>query len=147
MADSVYLARACDKYGFRRAELKEFAEKLGVNLFSPMDEITQSIPEVAVSDSLNNGPTVDELRAEIALLKARIEELESERPILLNKYRDDDPLYLAIEIRNREWVNYDPNNDRATRGNQDAITTELEKRGFTSRQAASIELVACPIKR
>ncbi len=77
----------------------------------------------------------------------RVNQLEKERPILLRAYRDDDPLYLAIEIRNREWANYNPNNDMATRGNQEAIKKELQERGFSSRQAESIELVACPIKR
>ena len=130
-----------DFYGFRRSdpELKKLAETLGADLSTPLDRVDSKF----WSDERN----VDELQAEIALLKARIEELESERPIHLYKYWDKDPLAKAIEIRNREWANYDPNNDRATRGNQGAITTELEERGFTSRQAASIELVACPIKR
>lgn len=90
---------------------------------------------------------IERLEKENKELRVRVRELEQERPILLRAYRDDDPLYLAIEIRNREWANYDPENDRATRGNQGAITTELKKRGFTSRQAESIEVVACPIKR
>ncbi|HIG9579611.1 TPA: hypothetical protein ACYEKW_000938 [Escherichia coli] len=140
-------ATCFDEYGFRRAELTEFAEKIGVDLFVSLDEITPPDHDVVENDFLNDEQNIEELRVEISLLKEQIRKLESERPILLNKYRDDDPLYLAIEIRNREWANYDPENDRATRGNQGAITTELEKRGFTSRQAASIELVACPIKR
>lgn len=56
-------------------------------------------------------------------------------------------MLLAIEIRNKEWEKYDPENDRATRGNQDAIITYLQNKGYTKRQAESIELVACPIKR
>ncbi|EFC0724611.1 hypothetical protein RA893_003217 [Escherichia coli] len=98
--------------------------------------------------------TEDDLLSQIAMLEKeneslmeRVNQLEKERPILLRAYRDDDPLYLAIEIRNREWANYNPNNDMATRGNQEAIKKELQERGFSSRQAESIELVACPIKR
>ncbi|EMQ3486044.1 hypothetical protein WE660_001261 [Escherichia coli O49:H6] len=98
--------------------------------------------------------TDDDFLSRIAMLEKeneslmeRVNQLEKERPILLRAYRDDDPLYLAIEIRNREWANYNPNNDMATRGNQEAIKKELQERGFSSRQAESIELVACPIKR
>ncbi|EOB5456059.1 hypothetical protein ACIUVW_002380, partial [Yersinia enterocolitica] len=61
--------------------------------------------------------------------------------------REDDPLYLAIQIRNQEWSKYDHENDRATRGNQTAIIKELEDKGLPNIQAKAIELVACPIKR
>ncbi|EOB5457718.1 hypothetical protein ACIUVW_004078, partial [Yersinia enterocolitica] len=61
--------------------------------------------------------------------------------------REDDPLYLAIQIRNQEWSKYDNENDRATRGNQTAIIKELEDKGLPNIQAKAIELVACPIKR
>ncbi|EPD1271085.1 hypothetical protein ACR6AX_001242 [Escherichia coli] len=145
--DVRWSASLFDKHGFRRAELKEFAEKIGIDLFLPLSEITLPTSDVVDNEFLDDEQNIEVLLAEISSLKEQIRKLESERPILLNKYRDDDPLYLAIEIRNREWANYDPENERATRGNQGAIITELEKRGFTSRQAASIELVACPIKR
>jgi hypothetical protein len=42
---------------------------------------------------------------------------------------------------------YDPDNDRATRGNQVAIIQDLEGKGFSNAQAKAIEMVACPIKR
>ncbi|EJI2777151.1 hypothetical protein NEO25_000357 [Escherichia coli] len=141
--------------GFRRNEI-----------FEIFPEILDGLMNLECADSFENNEaqgsniehkelrTDDDFLSRIAMLekeneslRARVNQLEKERPILLKAYRDDDPLYLAIDIRNREWANYDPENDRATRGNQGAITTELEKRGFTSRQAASIELVACPIKR
>lgn len=58
--------------------------------------------------------TEDDLLSQIAMLekenaelRARIEQLEQERPIHLYKYWDKDPLAKAIEIRNREWANYD----------------------------------------
>lgn len=54
--------------------------------------------------------TEDDLLSQIAMLekvnaelRARIEQLEQERPIHLYKYWDKDPLAKAIEIRNREW--------------------------------------------
>ena len=68
--------------------------------------------KVVDNEFLDDEQNIEVLLAEISSLKEQIRKLESERPILLNKYRDDDPLYLAIEIRNREWANYDPENER-----------------------------------
>ncbi|EBQ9796992.1 hypothetical protein DM035_22975 [Salmonella enterica subsp. enterica serovar Kottbus] len=135
-----------DVYGFRRSDLKTLAEKLGMDLSIPLDEITPGVPEPTDSKLLS-GADVEMLRMEIDMLKRQVRKLESERPILIKKYREDDPLFLAIQIRNKEWSRYDHDNDRATRANQASIKQELENMGFTSRQAESIELVACPIKR
>lgn len=87
------------------------------------------------------------LLGEIQQLKNKIIALSEKVPILLGELREDDPLLLAIQIRNSEWAKYDPDNDRPTRGSQAAITQELEGKGFNKRQAEAIELVACPIKR
>lgn len=105
-----------------------------------------------VSTNADNKPTseadVEKLKMEVDSLRKQVRKLESERPILLKKYREDDPLYLAIQIRNSEWVKYDPENDRMTRGNQEAIIKELEdNKKFSNAQAKAIEQVACPIKR
>ena len=134
-----------DNYGFRRSELKILADKLGVDLNTSIEEIVGAAKKnekyVPAHEDINN------LKNEIYELKKQIDKLENQRPLLLGVYRDDDPLLLAITIRNKEWTKYDPDNDRATRGNQASIISELQSRGFTSRQAESIELVACPIKR
>ncbi|WP_086111328.1 hypothetical protein [Xenorhabdus beddingii] len=66
--------------------------------------------------------------------------------LYLNKFRDDDPLALAIEIRNKEWAGY-VHDDKSTRGNQESIILELTNKGLSKKQAESVELVACPIKR
>ncbi|WP_241609339.1 hypothetical protein [Rosenbergiella australiborealis] len=137
-----------DKYGFRRTQLGKLATKLGMDLSIPIEEITPSTfhsnnePTKAMSES-----DIEMLRIEIDSLRRQIRKLENERPILLKKYRDDDPLFLAIQIRNKEWIKYDADKDRPTRANQASIRQDLENMGFTSRQAESIELVACPIKR
>ncbi|MCA2044163.1 hypothetical protein [Escherichia coli] len=144
-----------EEMGFRRNEIFEiFPEILDGLMDLTWDELFENNEAQGSNIEHKELRTDDDFLSRIAMLekeneslRERVNQLEKERPILLRAYRDDDPLYLAIEIRNREWANYDPENDRATRGNQGAITTELEKRGFTSRQAASIELVACPIKR
>ncbi|HGE8287429.1 TPA: hypothetical protein ACGD4M_002944 [Serratia marcescens] len=138
-------AELFDKYGFRRADLKAMADRIGVNLDVPLDKINAD--SKGKKHDFFSEEDVSLLRGEIASLKEKIKKLTQERPSLLGKYREDDPLLLAIQIRNSEWSQYDPDNDRATRGNQAAIKHSLEKRGFTSRQAESIELVACPIKR
>ncbi|EGC6346483.1 hypothetical protein H9X30_005509 [Escherichia coli] len=98
--------------------------------------------------------TKDDLLSRIAMLereneklRTRIEQLEQERPIHLYKYWDKDPLAKAIEIRRDNWANYDPENDFATRGNQEAITRELKQWGASNALATLIERTACPINR
>ncbi|MFJ5401281.1 hypothetical protein [Pectobacterium sp. CHL-2024] len=138
-------AKQFDSYGFRRADLKAIADKLGVSLDTPLEKITatgKNRDQETFSEE-----DISILRSEIAALKEKIKKLMQERPAHLGEYRKDDPLLLAIQIRNNEWNQYDPDNDRATRGNQAAIKQSLENMGFTNRQAESIELVACPIKR
>lgn len=104
-----------------------------------------------VAEKLNSATdkkvSVETLQDEIRQMKNKIVELSAKVPILLGALREDDPLLLAIQIRNSEWAKYDPDNDRATRGSQAAITQELESKGFNKRQAEAIELVACPIRR
>ncbi len=135
-----------DVYGFRRSELKMLADKLGMDLSIPLEEVTPTISDNADSKPLSEAD-VEMLRMEVDSLRKQIRKLENERPILIKKYREDDPLYLAIQIRNKEWSKYDHENDRATRGNQTAIIKELEGKGLPNIQAKAIELVACPIKR
>ncbi|EKC2241808.1 hypothetical protein VQZ80_000213 [Salmonella enterica] len=140
---------AYDEYGFKRDELQELADAMGVDLYTPIELLTEkdkSDSPITTDDAKNNSDS-EALIREIEKLKYRIQELENERPILLKKYRNDDPLYLAIQIRNRYWANYDPEKDPATRGNQAAIKQELKERDISAIEAAAIEKVACPIKR
>ncbi|EMM6764536.1 hypothetical protein ROS60_004861 [Pluralibacter gergoviae] len=135
-----------DTYGFRRSELKELADKLGIDLSVPLEEVKPASVKADERKPMSDSD-IEILRMEIDTLKRQLIKLENERPILIKKYREDDPLFLAIQIRNKEWARYDHENDRATRANQASIRHELEEMGFTNRQAESIELVACPIKR
>lgn len=142
-------SRNYDKYGFKRTELYALADAMGVDLDTPIEFLTEknkSVSPVTADDTKNNYDSESLIR-EIEKLKRRIQELEDERPILLKKYRDDDPLYLAIQVRNTEWANYDPKKDPATRGNQAAIKQELKERNISEIEATAIEKVACPIKR
>jgi len=70
----------------------------------------------------------------------------SQEILFLRRFRDDDPLALAIDIRNKEWASFDPA-ESDTRVKQESIVKDLIGRGFSKKQAESIELVACPIKR
>lgn len=135
-----------DVYGFRRSELKALADKLGMDLTIPISEVKPTLLTDADSKPLSDAD-IGKLRLEIDSLKTQLRKLEHERPILIKKYREDDPLYLAIQIRNQEWSSYDHDNDRTTRGNQLSIIKELEGKGFSNSQAKAIEMVACPIKR
>lgn len=138
-----------DNYGFKRASLQSFAEEIGINLDAPNEKNTEEdnfYSSILTGINKNNSDS-EALMREIEKLKYRIQELENERPILLKEYRDDDPLYLAIQIRNKEWANYDPKKDPATRGNQAAIKQELKERNISEIEATAIEKVACPIKR
>ncbi|MCT1588300.1 hypothetical protein M3E74_12640 [Morganella morganii] len=130
-------------YGFKRQDITDFFHSKGkaVNFGLPpmnFEEVKEEVNLISLDDALS----------EVQRLKAKIEELEKKQPILLGAYRDNDPLLLAIEIRNSEWAKYDPENDRMTRGNQEAIIKELEdNKNFSNAQAKAIEQVACPIKR
>lgn len=130
-------------YGFKRQDIIDFFHSKGkaVNFGLPpmnFEEVKEKVNLISLNDALS----------EIQCLKTKIEELENKQPILLGAYRDNDPLLLAIEIRNSEWVKYDPENDRMTRGNQEAIIKDLEdNKKFSNAQAKAIEQVACPIKR
>ncbi|MDF7670133.1 hypothetical protein PT276_02750 [Orbaceae bacterium ESL0721] len=88
------------------------------------------------------------LTEQLAKAKKDIEELKKNVPILLGTYRTDDPLLLAIQIRNKEWANYDESNKR-TRPTQDAIIADLKENHNvgTDQLAKAIELVSCPIYR
>lgn len=138
-----------DGYGFKRDDLQALADAMDVDLYTPIELLTEKdkTDSPIITDDAKNNSDSEALLQEIEELKRRIQELENERPILLKEYRDDDPLYLAIQIRNREWANYDPEKDLATRGNQAAIKQELKDLDISEIEATAIEKVACPIKR
>jgi len=133
-------------HGFNRDELRDFFLRLGVDVNLEPD--AQKEPSINFYDEFGRSePSLNELKAEVERLRKLNSEMKSKIPSMLNEFREDDPLMLAIQIRNSEWSRYDPENDRATRGNQASIMQSLVERGFTNRQAETIEIVACPIKR
>ena len=69
---------------------------------------------------------------------------------MLGEFRDDDPLLIAIQLRNAEWSNYDVD-DRKTIPSQEALVAQVKLQykefDMPDVQARAIEKVACPIKR
>ena len=87
-------APAFDTYGFRRSELKQLADKLGIDLSTPLEEVKPT-PLNGVEQKPLSEADVEILKMEIDTLKKQVRKLENERPILINRYREDDPLYLG----------------------------------------------------
>ena len=88
------------------------------------------------------------LKEENLSLKDEVLSLKEQLPLHINAFDEADPLALAIEIRNKFWVNYDPENDRQTRPKSPVILQYLAGRGVEKeRRAKAIDLVASPINR
>ncbi|UDW84075.1 hypothetical protein K7G91_000311 [Pasteurella canis] len=64
-------------------------------------------------------------------------------PILLGKYRDDDLLKIAIEVRNKYWMNWPEN----AKSNVQIIDYIIRDYGVAKTTAKEIEKIACPINR
>lgn len=91
---------------------------------------------------------LERIQAELKLKEQKIIELESElksknAPILLNKYRNDDLLKIAIEVRNKYWSSY-PENVKSNTQIKEYIVRDY---GVSQTTAAEIEKIACPINR
>ncbi|ELI9034370.1 hypothetical protein [Morganella morganii] len=90
---------------------------------------------------------IEELELENKSLKIEINELKESVPLLLSVYRDDDPLAIAIKLRNEEWRDY---SEDSRPPSQDGLVKQIMTdygSGMTEAQAKAIEKVACPIKR
>ncbi|WP_172728147.1 hypothetical protein [Kluyvera cryocrescens] len=102
------------------------------------EEANKGVKEVSKGD----------LENEIEQLKSEVERLSSQIPSKLGTFRVDDPLLIAIQIRNSEWSAYDED-DRKTIPSQEALVAQLKQqyKNMPDAQARAIEKVACPIKR
>lgn len=90
----------------------------------------------------------EDLEKEIERLRNENAELLDKLPCFLGEFRSDDPLLIAIQLRNSEWSKYDVD-DRKTIPSQDALVAQLREqyKDMPDVQARAIEKVACPIKR
>lgn len=90
---------------------------------------------------------IEKIELENKNLKIKLNELKTNIPSLLSRYRDDDPLAIAIKLRNEEWNNY---SEDSRPPSQDGLVKQIMTEygsGMTEAQAKAIEKVACPIKR
>lgn len=94
--------------------------------------------------------TKESLQAEILSLQQELERIKSVVPSMLGAFRDDDPLQIAIQLRNSEWAAYDPD-VRKSIPSQEALVAQIKEQyrqyDMPDIQARAIEKVACPIKR
>ncbi|HAU5689066.1 Uncharacterised protein [Citrobacter freundii] len=102
------------------------------------------------NEQQNKQLSVIELQQEIDRLQNENNKLKQKIPSMLGEFRDDDPLLIAIQLRNAEWLNYDVD-DRKTIPSQEALVAQVKQQykefDMPDVQARAIEKVACPIKR
>lgn len=119
------------------------------------------------TQTADNSELLQQLTAkdeEIARLKAEIENLsklaiqknETEQeqtkdneftPCYLNKFTKPDPLAIAIQIRNSEWKDYNPETDAKKSATQIKKKIKSNHKEISNTLAEMIEKVACPIDR
>lgn len=94
--------------------------------------------------------SVESLQKEVDRLQIELKNLSSSVPTMLGAFREDDPLMIAIQLRNTEWANYDID-DRKTVPSQEGLVAQIKEQykifNIPEIQARAIEKVACPIKR
>ncbi|WP_241622246.1 hypothetical protein [Rosenbergiella australiborealis] len=90
---------------------------------------------------------IHKLKLENNELRSELEKVKAKLPSLLQAYRQDDPLLIAIHTRNDEWQDY--NEDiRNTIPSAEYVVEKLKTTHKMSEALAkAIEKVACPITR
>ena len=91
---------------------------------------------------------IEKLKKELEEKDKKIAELQTALgdknvPVLLGAYRSDDPLKIAIEVRNKYWASY-PDNVKSNTQIRDYIIRDYS---VTKTFATEIEKIACPIDR
>lgn len=116
-------------------------------LISQLSEVVAD--ELDSSQIDNNGyEEIERLRSELEEKDKKITELQTALgdknvPILLGAHRSDDPLKIAIEVRNKYWASY-PDNVKSNTQIRDYIIRDYS---VTKTFATEIEKIACPIDR
>jgi len=151
-------------YYFLRDEYGKIETDFILNFSFPNKSLQVPIPNTyilisqlseVVADELNSIQMNDNSSEEIKKLKSELEEKDKKItelqtalgdknvPILLGAHRNDDPLKIAIEVRNKYWANY-PDNVKSNTQIRDYIIRDY---GVTQTLATEIEKIACPIDR
>ncbi|MEQ1968922.1 hypothetical protein ABLA30_18380 [Xenorhabdus nematophila] len=98
-----------NRFGFIKEELDLFFESKNINLdFKSINSYNLK------SDDNKKSELITKLRHEIEATNENKVENNFGSILYLNKFRDDDPLALAIEIRNNEWAGY-VHDDKSTK--------------------------------
>ncbi|OFS12441.1 hypothetical protein [Hafnia sp. HMSC23F03] len=101
--------------------------------------------EIELADSFEQ--TIQTLKTEKEELEKELQQLRSSSPILLGHHRTDDPLAIAIELRNSEWSSYNEN-VRSTIPSAEYLIAKIKsEHAMSDALAKAIEKVACPIQR
>ena len=151
-------------YYFLRDEYGKIETDFILNFSFPNKSLQVPIPNTyilisqlseVVADELNSIQMNDNSSEEIKKLKSELEEKDKKItelqtalgdknvPILLGAHRNDDPLKIAIEVRNKYWANY-PDNVKSNTQIRDYIIRDYS---VTKTFATEIEKIACPIDR
>lgn len=151
-------------YYFLRDEYGKIETDFILNFSFPNKSLQVPIPNTyilisqlseVVADELNSIQMNDNSSEEIKKLKSELEEKDKKItelqtalgdknvPILLGAHRNDDPLKIAIEVRNKYWASY-PDNVKSNTQIRDYIIRDY---GVTQTLATEIEKIACPIDR
>ena len=151
-------------YYFLRDEYGKIETDFILNFSFPNKSLQVPIPNTyilisqlseVVADELNSIQMNDNSSEEIKKLKSELEDKDKKItelqtalgdknvPILLGAHRNDDPLKIAIEVRNKYWANY-PDNVKSNTQIRDYIIRDY---GVTQTLATEIEKIACPIDR
>lgn len=123
-------------------EVTEWAKKYGINW--PFELSTKTGERDLADDSAQ---TIKRLMAENDELEDELIDLRLGSPIFLGKYRPDDPLDIAIKLRNAEWGAFNEN-VRSTIPSAEYLIAKLKSEyAMSDALAKAIEKVACPIQR
>ncbi len=98
--------------------------------------------------SENKDLIIDSLKKKNEMLQRELISAKAMIPQMLKQYREDDPLAIAIAMRNDEWLAFNEDDPRATTPSVEYLVAKLKTEfGMSGALAAAIEKVACPILR
>lgn len=140
-----------ENFYFLRAEIEDILN-VRIPYFDDVEDV-QKIDLIPLHEEKEE--STEDLNKEIERLKLELEEKDKKIaelqialddknvPILLGAHRTDDPLKIAIEVRNKYWASY-PDNVKSNAQIKSYIERDYN---VTKTFAAEIEKVACPIDR
>jgi len=148
--DENYENGSQEEFFFRKENLIHIFSSAGISFRIDMTPDTLGhVNEInGLEDKEELKSVINSLSDQNSKLKSEIDELKNNKPKHLGLFREDDPLLIAINIRNNEWSSFDEDNARITTPSADYVIEKLkEQYGMSHALASAIERVACPIVR